>query len=97
MESIDEMDTLPTVSDDDIDLQIDVRDAMVKALRCLPEQQRVVFNLVVVEQYSFVDAAAYLDIPESTLKSQFYKARESLKTILRRLMGKRYMTLFYEK
>ncbi len=92
----DERESLLADTGKDLDLQIDVRDAMVKALRRLPEQQRVVFNLVAVEEYTLLDAANYLDIPESTAKSQFYKARESIKKYLRLFLGKRYMTIFDE-
>lgn len=62
---------------------IDVQDALLRALRRLDERQRVLFNLIAVEGYSFVEAAEMYDLPVSTLKSQYYKVRDQLQVELR--------------
>lgn len=51
-------------------------------IRQLPDGQRVIFNLYLVEGYSHKEIAAMLNISESGSKSQFHRAKLSLKHIL---------------
>ncbi|MBS3770418.1 MAG: RNA polymerase sigma factor [Bacteroidales bacterium] len=51
----------------------------------LPEGAKAVFNLYAVEGYSHKEIAEKLEITEGTSKSQFKRARNLLKTLLRDL------------
>lgn len=52
---------------------------MHEAIKALPEGCRQVFNLFAVEDYSHKQVAEYLNISESTSKSQYQRARQLLK------------------
>ena len=53
------------------------------ALRSLPEDQRTVLLLVCVEELSYAQAAAMLDIPIGTVMSRLGRARSTLRRLLR--------------
>ena len=55
-----------------------VLDDMYKMLIQLPDNQRIVFNLVAIEGYSHKEAAAELGIQESSSRSILTRARQSL-------------------
>lgn len=74
-----------------IDNQIDLRDALVESLQCLPRDERAVFNLVAVEEYTLADAAESLSIPESTAKSRYYRAVEKMRKMLEKRLGREYL------
>lgn len=73
------------------DVSIDVRKALEESLKCLDDKQRMAFNLVAVEDYSIIDAAKMLEMNLSTFKSQYYQAREKMKDILIKRLGKQYI------
>ncbi len=52
---------------------------IIKALASLPEEQRSVLLLVSVEDLSYAEAAAVLDIPLGTVMSRLARAREKLR------------------
>ncbi len=52
---------------------------MHEAIKALPEGCRQVFNLFAVENYSHKQVAEFLNISESTSKSQYQRARQLLK------------------
>lgn len=81
------------VSDASIDpaSQIDIKDAMSEAIRRLPNEERLVFNLVAVEEYTLIEAAKELEIPESTVKSRYYRAKNSVKKYLTRRLGEGFL------
>lgn len=56
-------------------------------IQALPEGYRLVFNLVAVEGYTHVEVGERLGIKPGTSKSQFFKARNLLKTQLKKLYG----------
>lgn len=58
--------------------QQEVRDAIVRALHCLPNAQREVVILFYIGAYSHTDISAFLDIPISTVKMRLYHARKIL-------------------
>jgi RNA polymerase sigma-70 factor (ECF subfamily) len=60
------------------DIALSVQAAMAR----LPEEQRLVVGLVLVEGLSYRDAAATLDIPIGTLTSRLSRAREALQALL---------------
>jgi RNA polymerase sigma-70 factor (ECF subfamily) len=49
-----------------------------KVLLAMPEQQRVVLELVAVEGYSYKEAAAVLEVPIGTVMSRLARARAAL-------------------
>ncbi len=73
------------------DSKMDLRDALRAALQSLNDKERVAFNLVAVDEYTFKEVARILRIPESTVKSRFYMAKEKLKKILIKKLGKDYL------
>ena len=75
----------------DIGTQIDIREALVAALRSLSEKERKVFNLVAIEQYTLVETAEILSLPESTVKTQYYRAQRIMKKKLTKKLGKNYI------
>lgn len=81
-----------TVTVEDHDKAIDLRTALEECLKKLDDQQRLVFSLVAVDDYSITDAAKILEMNLSTFKSQYYQAKERLKKLLTRRLGKKYIT-----
>ena len=57
-----------------------------QAIKLLPEKCRVVFNLYQMEGYNHAEIAAWLDISESTSKSQYIRAKKLLKEHLKSCM-----------
>lgn len=72
------------------DGNIDIREALPKALQCLNEKERKAFNMVAIDEYTFREAAELTGMPESTVKSQYYNAREKLKKKIVKIMGRDY-------
>ncbi|MDP3405580.1 MAG: sigma-70 family RNA polymerase sigma factor [Brevundimonas sp.] len=64
----------------DQDHVVDLR-ATLRAFERLPEDQRAVLHLVVVEGSSYVEAAAMLGIPIGTVMSRLSRARETLRRV----------------
>lgn len=54
-----------------------------KAMATLPEEQRMMLVLVVVEGYSYKEVAAMLDMPIGTVMSRLARARKKLANTLR--------------
>lgn len=55
---------------------------MERALARLPPAMREVLLLVTVEEYSYLEAAAILDVPVGTVMSRLHRAREQLRVLL---------------
>jgi DNA-directed RNA polymerase specialized sigma24 family protein len=55
-----------------------------QAIGALPREQREVFLLVTLEQMSYETVAATLGIPIGTVMSRLARAREKLRTLLRK-------------
>lgn len=53
-----------------------------RALHQLPEKQREVLLLIGLEQFSYEEAAAVLGIPQGTVMSRLFRARENLRSTL---------------
>lgn len=75
----------------DIAQEIDIRDALIEALRKLSKRERAVFNLVAVDGYTMKEVGDELGITESTAKSHYYNAVESLRRILTKRLGTNYL------
>jgi RNA polymerase sigma-70 factor, ECF subfamily len=56
--------------------------ALQSALAQLPEEQRMAIGLVLIEGFSYKEAAQVLDIPIGTLTSRLARGRDALATIL---------------
>lgn len=67
----------------DIDKQIDVRDALRKAMSALTDRQRLLVNLITIDDHTFVQVADMLQTPESTVKWQYYQAMEIVRRIMK--------------
>jgi RNA polymerase sigma-70 factor (ECF subfamily) len=52
------------------------------ALARLPEEQRTVVALVLIEGYAYKEAAAVLEVPIGTVTSRLARAREALEALL---------------
>jgi RNA polymerase sigma-70 factor (ECF subfamily) len=57
------------------------------ALSQLPEEQRLAVALVLVEGFSYKEAAAIMGIPVGTLTSRLGRAREALQSLLSETQG----------
>jgi RNA polymerase sigma factor (sigma-70 family) len=57
-------------------------DDLMRALDCLPEDQRAILLLVSVEDLSYAEAAKVLKIPIGTVMSRLARARERLRRAL---------------
>lgn len=53
----------------------------------LPVDQQAVVQLVIVEQFSYEDAASALDLPVGTVRSRLSRARASLSAALKDVLG----------
>jgi RNA polymerase sigma factor (sigma-70 family) len=74
-------------NDDDIDyeqIQFEVRKEQ-KAMELLPEVNRVIFSLYLMEGYDHSEISEILGITESTSKSQFSRAKVKIKEIINTL------------
>lgn len=75
----------------DIDRQIDIKEAFVVALRRLSDDDRSLFNVIAIEGYSFPEASRLFDTPPTTLKSRYYKIKQILGEELKMQLGDRYL------
>lgn len=55
------------------------------ALRRLPREQRVVVSLRYLEDFELWELAEILGLPEGTVKSRLYHARQSLRDMIERM------------
>ncbi len=69
----------------DLDRQIDVRAALEHAMGALGDSQRVLVNMIAIDDLSFAQAAQELGQPVSTIKWHYYQAMQ----IVRRRMKNR--------
>lgn len=71
-----ELSVLPT-QEDGLNLE-----SVRQAFACLPEAQRAAILLIAVEEMSYEEGAAVLDIPVGTLMSRIHRGRERLRVLL---------------
>lgn len=58
--------------------------ALLKAIRKLPKEKQDIIRLFYAEEYSIIEISEFLNIPIGTVKSRLFKAREKLKSILKK-------------
>ena len=58
---------------------------LLKAIRKLPKEKQDIIRLFYAEEYSINEISAFLKIPIGTVKSRLFKAREKLKSLLKKL------------
>jgi RNA polymerase sigma-70 factor (ECF subfamily) len=68
---------------DDDDFEMNVGNIH-QAIAQLPDGYRTVFNLYVFEDYSHKDIAGMLNISESTAKTQYFKAKNKIRELIKR-------------
>jgi len=74
-------------NDDDSETRkLKVNDVM-RAMEELPEGYRIIFSLYLLEGYDHTEIAQIMNITESTSKSQFSRAKQRLKEILKTSMS----------
>jgi RNA polymerase sigma factor (sigma-70 family) len=61
------------------------KEDLLKMIRELPVNQRMVFNLYVIEGYNHMEIAEMAGIPENTSKSHLHRARVALKGMINAL------------
>ncbi|MBI1837575.1 MAG: sigma-70 family RNA polymerase sigma factor [Flavobacteriia bacterium] len=89
-----EFDVIPEVHpfSNDFDEIIFPVEQMISILQNLPDGYRVVFSLYAIEGLNHKEIAEYLEISESTSRTQLFKARKMLKKIV-----ETKMILFHER
>ncbi len=78
----------PATAPDVTDINI-TADELIECIDELPDAHRIVFNLFAVEGFSHREIAALLNIAESTSRSFFFRARQSLQKSVKELMDHR--------
>lgn len=71
----------------DRETDFDLREALLRSMRKLCDEERHVFNLVAVEGYKLKEAAEMLKVNLSTLKSRYYKSLQRMKTMMEKYMS----------
>ncbi len=71
----------PSLEDESKLIQIE----LLKAIRKLPKEKQDIIRLFYAEEYSIVEISSFLKIPIGTVKSRLFKAREKLKSILKKV------------
>jgi RNA polymerase sigma-70 factor (ECF subfamily) len=65
----------------------DLQEALQLAIQQLPEDQRAVIVLRLVEGYSVVEAAKMLKVPEGTVASRLSRAQKALRKFLQPILN----------
>lgn len=66
---------------DDVYSKLSLKELMEK-IQSLPSKRRLIFNMVEIEGYSYSEISQILDIAESTIRVQNYKAKQELKRLI---------------
>jgi RNA polymerase sigma-70 factor (ECF subfamily) len=75
---------LESIAIGELPLQLDEisNQEILEAINQLPDRQRIIFNMVEIEGYSYKEISQQLQENESTLRGLNYKAKNNLKNIL---------------
>lgn len=77
--SIDEIKDFDIPSEEDVEEQYSIRELLLKVMKNLTDNERVLLNMVAVEGYTFREAAEIFAVPESTIKTRYYRICATLK------------------
>ena len=66
----------------DAEDQEQLKKKLIQILNELPDGYRTIFNLFVIENLTHKEIAAYLSISESTSKTQYFKAKKMIRSLL---------------
>ena len=58
--------------------------ALLKAIQNLPKGKQDIIRLFYAEEFSIIEISTFLNIPIGTVKSRLFKAREKLKSLLKK-------------
>ena len=83
---MEDMQNRPARPDDDLQNR-QIGQAINRQIDRLPTDQQAVVQLVIVEQFSYEDAAIALDLPVGTVRSRLSRARASLSEALKDVLG----------
>lgn len=61
-----------------------IQKALLTAIQKLPKEKQDIIRLFYAEEYSLSEISTFLDIPIGTVKSRLFKAREKLKSLLKK-------------
>ena len=81
LESISTIDSGTQSSEDE---KYIIQKTLFKAIQKLPKGKQDILRLFYTEEYSVVEISDFLSIPSGTVKSRLFKAREKLKSILKK-------------
>jgi RNA polymerase sigma factor (sigma-70 family) len=84
MESVEDADLVEEENDNEEEVQLEVLKVQ-KAIQELPDGYRVVLSMYLLEGYDHSEIAEVLNITESTSKSQFNRAKNKLREILKEI------------
>lgn len=83
MQSVDELDIPGEDGREITEARDDIRAAR-EAFAALPEEQRAVIALVVIEDLSYAEAADALNVPIGTIMSRLSRARSAMSALMQR-------------
>lgn len=82
----------PPAAQTDNSVTIDVQTATRQAMQLLSPDERLAFNLVAVDGYSLAEAATALNKPLGTVKSCYFRAKETMTHELKLRLGRDYLS-----
>lgn len=72
-------------------MQMDVSTALNKALLRLPDTDRIIFNMFAMDGYTLKEIAEQLELPLSTIKTKYYRARYTMQRQMTKILGANYL------
>ena len=71
----------------EVDVKKITAEELMECITSLPEVYRAVFNLVAIEGYSYNEIALQLKTTEGVIRTQYFRARQKLQTMILELMN----------
>lgn len=71
----------------DVDVKKITAEDLMECIKSLPETYRAIFNLVCIEGYSYGEIAKQLKTSEGVIRTQYFRARQKLQTMILELMN----------
>lgn len=70
-----------------VDVKKITAEELMECITSLPEVYRTIFNLVCIEGYSYNEIALQLETTEGVIRTQYFRARQKLQTMILKLMN----------